>query len=173
MNISRKEGKMSIVTKGGDKGKTSAWTGERLDKDDVRVEAYGTVDELDSHLGEAKHYVGSERMVEIINDVQADLRILMGDLASINKEPALKQEQVDKIANYVYEFEKNVQLNGFVYLGKTAQSAKLDICRTIARRAERRIISLHKIAEINPFVLQYINRLSDLCYIMARELDRE
>ncbi|MDD2650737.1 MAG: cob(I)yrinic acid a,c-diamide adenosyltransferase [Candidatus Cloacimonadales bacterium] len=159
---------MSITTKGGDKGQTSLWTGERLDKDDIRVEAYGTIDELDAHLGEAKHFVKNERILEIIEHVQADLMIIMGDLASINKAVNIQEKHVDIVSNFVYEFEKSVELKGFVFPGNTLQSAKLDVCRTVARRAERRIISLHKISEINPFIIQYINRISDLCFIMAR-----
>ncbi|MBP7563585.1 MAG: cob(I)yrinic acid a,c-diamide adenosyltransferase [Candidatus Cloacimonetes bacterium] len=161
---------MSISTKGGDKGMTSLWSGERVWKDDARVDAYGTLDELDAHLGEAKHYVKIEKIREIIEIVQNELMKVMGELAALSKEYLipLTQADVDRLTNYVHEFESIVQLKGFVIPGNTIQSAKLDVCRTIARRAERRIISLQRQTEVDPLILQYVNRLSDLCFIMAR-----
>lgn len=161
---------MSISTKGGDKGMTSLWSGERVWKDDLRVDAYGTLDELDAHLGEAKHFVKIEKIRDIIEYIQNELMKVMGELASASKEYVipLKEENIIQLTEWVHEFEEIVQLKGFVIPGNTIQSAKLDICRTIARRAERRIISLQKEVEIDPFVLQFVNRLSDLCFIMAR-----
>ncbi len=161
---------MSISTKTGDKGTTSLWSGERVSKDDLRVEAYGTVDELDSHLGESKHYVKIERVKEIIERVQNDLMKVMGELASLSKEYSLplKLEDINWLTDCVHSFEVDVQLKGFVIPGNTIQSAKLDICRTITRRAERRIIELSHESEVNTLVIQYMNRLSDLCFIMAR-----
>ncbi len=161
---------MSISTKGGDKGMTSLWSGERVWKDDTRVDAYGTLDELDAHLGEAKHFVKIDKIKEIIEYIQNELMKVMGELASASKEYVipLKEENINQLTDWVHEFEEVVQLKGFVIPGNTIQSAKLDICRTIARRAERRIISLQKEAEVDPLVLQFVNRLSDLCFIMAR-----
>jgi ATP:cob(I)alamin adenosyltransferase len=161
---------MSISTKGGDKGMTSLWSGERVWKDDTRVDSYGTLDELDAHLGEAKHYVKIEKIRDIIEVVQNTLMKVMGELAALSKEYLipLSQEDVDFLTENVHYFEDLVQLKGFVIPGNTIQSAKLDICRTIARRAERRIISLQREHEIDPLILQYVNRLSDLCFIMAR-----
>lgn len=161
---------MSISTKGGDKGMTSLWSGERVWKDDTRVDAYGTLDELDAHLGEAKHFVKIEKIKEIIEYIQNELMKVMGELASASKEYVipLKEENINQLTDWVHEFEEVVQLKGFVIPGNTIQSAKLDICRTIARRAERRIISLQKETEVDPLVLQFVNRLSDLCFIMAR-----
>lgn len=161
---------MSISTKTGDKGTTSLWSGERVSKDDHRVEAYGTVDELDSHIGEAKHYVKIEKVKEILEKVQNDLMKVMGELAALSKEYLipLKNEDIEWLTGLVYEFEQIVQLKGFVIPGNTIQSAKLDICRTIARRAERRVIALSHDSVVDPLVMQYINRLSDLLYIMAR-----
>lgn len=161
---------MSISTKGGDKGMTSLWSGERVWKDDLRVEAYGTLDEFDAHLGEAKHYVKLEKIKLIIENIQNTLMKVMGELAAISKEfkSPITQDDVDYITDNVYEFESIVQLKGFVIPGNTLQSAKLDICRTIIRRAERSIIRLQRDQTIDPLVLQYVNRLSDLCFIMAR-----
>lgn len=161
---------MSISTGNGDKGQTSLWSGERVDKDDIRVESYGTIDELSSFLGEAKHYVNSNKVKNIINEIQNDLFRVAGELASKGKlfVKSIEKSDVDKLTNYVHYFEDRVQLKGFVITGSTMQSAKLDICRTIARRAERRIISLSKHEKVNDYLKKYINRLSDLLFIMAR-----
>ncbi|WP_320046191.1 cob(I)yrinic acid a,c-diamide adenosyltransferase [uncultured Ilyobacter sp.] len=160
---------MSISTKTGDKGKTSLWSGERIEKSSSRVEAYGTVDELNSFIGEAKHYVKIERVKEIIVEIQDDLFKVGGSLASIGefKYPVTGID-VDRITGYVHEFEKEISFNGFVIPGSTIQSAKLDICTTIARRCERRVVALSKDEEIDGNVKKYLNRLSDLIYIMAR-----
>ncbi|WP_319205022.1 cob(I)yrinic acid a,c-diamide adenosyltransferase [uncultured Ilyobacter sp.] len=164
---------MSISTKKGDKGKTSLWSGERIEKSSNRVEAYGTVDELNSFISEAKHYVKIERVKEIISEIQNDLFKVGGSLASIGafKYP-VTEEDVDRITSYVHEFEREISFNGFVIPGTTIQSAKLDICRTIARRSERRVITLSKAEEIEENVKKYLNRLSDLIYIMARHEEK-
>jgi len=160
---------MSISTKTGDKGKTSLWTGERIEKNHARVEAYGTVDELNSHLAEAKHLVKSAKVKPVIVEIQDDLFRVAGALASIGEFAyPVQQRDVDRITNYVHEFEKEVELTGFVIPGTTPQSAKLDVCRTIARRAERRILTLAETGIVPEPVKKYVNRLSDLIYMLAR-----
>lgn len=162
---------MSISTKTGDKGKTSLWSGERVAKNSARVEAYGTVDELNSNLAEAKHLVKSPRVKDMILEIQDDLFRAAGALASSGEfaYPMLETD-VKRITQYVHDFEAEVELTGFVIPGSTPQSAKLDVCRTIARRAERRIITLDESGteQIPEPVKKYINRLSDLIYMMAR-----
>lgn len=161
---------MSISTKRGDKGETSLWSGERVKKDDLRVEAYGTLDELDSHIGEAKHYVKDTKCRQILEDIQDTLMNVMGELASLQKPfiSPISSDETEKLTNIVLTFENDVQLKGFVVPGNTIQSAKLDVCRTIARRAERRIVSLNNVAEVSANIISYVNRLSDLFFIMAR-----
>ena len=161
---------MSISTKSGDKGKTGLWSGERTWKDDIRVESYGTVDELNSFIGEAKHYVKSKNIFIKLEQIQNDLFRVAGQLASRGKlfvEP-MKDHDTEQLTDWVHGFEKKVDLNGFVIPGSTISSAKLDICRTIARRAERRMITLQKEDEIPAELITYVNRLSDLLYIMGR-----
>lgn len=160
---------MSISTKTGDKGKTSLWTGERIEKIHARVEAYGTVDELNSHLAEAKHLVKSIKVKQVIVEIQDDLFRVAGALASIGEFAyPVHEEDVKRITDYVHEFEKEVELTGFVIPGGTLQSAKLDVCRTIARRAERRILTLAETEKVPEPVKKYVNRLSDLIYMLAR-----
>jgi len=161
---------MSISTKTGDNGETSLWSGERISKDDIRVEAYGTIDELNSSISEANYYLKSHEVKRIINEVQNNLFKVAGELASKSKiyKYPVQEEDVVKITNYVYEFEKRLNLKGFVIPGRTLQSAKLDICRTIARRAERRIIALDKKEPVPEPLKKYVNRLSDLLFVLAR-----
>jgi len=161
---------MSISTGGGDKGETSLWSGERVSKDDLRVEAYGTIDELNSHIGEARHYCKSEDTRELLLKVQKDLFRVAGQLASKGKlftEPVAETD-VQWLTEKVHHYEKIIKLKGFVIPGTTIQSAKLDICRTVTRRAERRIVSLSKVEEVSGELLKYINRLSDFLFILAR-----
>lgn len=162
---------MSISTKSGDKGKTGLWSGERVWKNDERVESYGTIDELNSFLGEAKHFVESKAIFDQIEIIQNDLFRVAGQLASRDKlfvEP-IEEVDVDSLTTWVHHYEDEVVLTGFVIPGSTLSSAKLDICRTIARRAERVIIGLQQKEEIPQVLIQYINRLSDLLFIMARK----
>lgn len=165
---------MSISTKGGDKGMTSLWSGQRIKKSDIRVESYGTVDELDSHIGEAKHFVKISHIHDILEEIQNKLMRIMGELASVEKVfvRPIESSDIDKLTDCVHHFEEKVKLTGFVVPGNTLQSAKLDVCRTIARRAERRIIELNNHTEVNPNIIAFVNRLSDLLYIMAREEER-
>jgi cob(I)alamin adenosyltransferase len=160
---------MSISTKTGDKGKTSLWSGERVKKNHMRVEAYGTIDELNSTISEAKHLVKSEKVKNIIIEIQNDLFRVGGALATVGdyKYP-LVESDINQLTDYVLEFEQEVSFKGFVIPGSTIQSAKLDTCRTIARRAERRILSLEEQEPVPELIKQYLNRLSDLIYILAR-----
>jgi ATP:cob(I)alamin adenosyltransferase len=161
---------MTISTKTGDKGQTSLWSGQRVSKDAPQVEAYGTLDELNAFLGEAKHYLKSKENQEIIEIIQQDLIKLMGELATLGKpfkDPIASQE-IDTLTTLVAKFEETIKIDGFVTPGKTIASAKLDICRTVARRAERRIVTFAGKKEVSAGILEYVNRLSDVLYLMAR-----
>ncbi len=161
---------MSIATKTGDKGKTSLFSGERVSKDDIRVEAYGTIDELNSFLGDAKHYCGTEGFKAIIESIQINLFRLCAELASSHKgfKDPVTDSDVESVASLLYGMEKKVKLTGFVLPGNSPGAAKLDICRSVARRGERRVISLSAEKDINNEIIRYLNRLSDLFFIMAR-----
>lgn len=166
---------MSVATKTGDKGETSLLTGERVRKDDNRVEAYGTLDELNSFLGDAKHYCTAVNFREIIESIQTDLFKICAELASGSGSigDQVTDSDVTNISNLLEKFEKKLELKGFVLPGNCPGSAKLDICRSVARRGERRIISLAQSAEVNRSIIKYVNRLSDLLFIMARFEEKE
>jgi ATP:cob(I)alamin adenosyltransferase len=164
---------MSISTKNGDSGFTGLFSGEQVSKDDLRVEAYGTLDELDAHLGEAKHLIHDVNLRHMLIDVQKDLYRVMAQLANKSKttENPITEADAERLTGMVHDFEQRVGLKGFVIPGATVQSAKLDVCRTVARRAERRIVALSQREEVPAAILQYVNRLSDFFFIIARWIE--
>lgn len=161
---------MGITTKTGDKGITGIFTGERIAKFSPLVEANGTIDELGSFLGEAKHHVDDD-LREILEKVQVDLYSLMADIASKGKYRKAGDEEIKWMEGLIERFEKEVELEGFVIPGSTIGSAKLDVCRTMARRAERKVARLVLEYGTGASALKYLNRLSDLLFIMARYIE--
>ncbi|OHD22186.1 MAG: ATP:cob(I)alamin adenosyltransferase [Spirochaetes bacterium GWB1_59_5] len=161
---------MGIVTKTGDDGLTGLWSGERVRKDDLRVEAYGTIDELDSVLGEAKHWLKRDDCRRIVEEIQKDLYRVAGELATRSGDFALPVTELDeqRLSSYVDRYEAEIPLSGFVIPGSNVQSAKLDIARTVCRRAERRIVALAWDADVPAPLRRYVNRLSDLLFMLAR-----
>lgn len=162
---------MSITTMTGDAGETSLANGERISKDHVRVETYGTVDELNSFLGLAKHFLPDQEK-ELLESIQKDLFRLASELAKGEQFVRLISEvDVDRLTNEIHEYEKKVDLSTFALPGETIPSAYLDVCRTIARRAERLTVKLSREADVRPEVIKYLNRVSDLLYIIARYVE--
>jgi len=162
---------MPITTKTGDKGLTGLFTGERVAKNSQIMEANGTIDELDSFIGEAKHYVPDE-MVEILERVQVQLYDLMAELASKGKYTKVSDDEIHWLEELTKKYEDELQLRAFVLPGSTVASAKLDVCRAIARRAERKVAKLYLEVGIGEKALVYLNRLSDLLFVMARLIEK-
>lgn len=167
-----------IYTRAGDKGKTGLLSGERIDKADPRVEAYGTVDELGTFLGVAKVH-SSTRIAEYINNIQQKLFLINAELAtnpdSLESESPLRSLQrvtasdVDFLEKIADELSEELPLlTNFVIPGGTKASAFLHVCRTVCRRAERRIVYLANSHYVNEELIRYINRLSDLFFVMSR-----
>ncbi|MFW9974753.1 MAG: cob(I)yrinic acid a,c-diamide adenosyltransferase [Candidatus Thorarchaeota archaeon] len=163
-----------IYTGAGDKGQTSLRSGERIDKDDVRVEAYGTIDELNSFLGFAKRH-SSERIRNYIHDIQQLLFFINAELASTDSGSSnenlrkVLQADVEKIEKIADELSEELPLlTNFVIPGGSDAGAVLHICRTICRRAERRVLTLSKVSDIDSNVTKYLNRLSDLLFVFSR-----
>jgi cob(I)alamin adenosyltransferase len=178
-------GFVSIVTKTGDKGETSLMYGRRLSKADPRVDAYGCVDELNAALGLARCVAADNFLSSQILAAQRDLIIVMGELATApsDHERYVKDgfrltttEMVDRITSIVFDLEKDKSLypKDWVVPGQTPVSAALDFARTICRRAERQIAAFSAREEdaLNPEILRYLNRLSDLCWILARYAEK-
>jgi cob(I)alamin adenosyltransferase len=162
--------KAAVYTRTGDKGSTGLYTGERVPKQSMRVEAYGTVDEISSALGLARATVRREDVRETIYKVQQLLMSLMADIASLNlPEPYIKEEHVKMFEETIDKFDNMLQpLSHFIIPGGTPGSAALDIARTTTRRAERCLLRLSETEEVNQQVLICLNRLSDLCFILSR-----
>jgi ATP:cob(I)alamin adenosyltransferase len=161
---------MSITTKTGDGGETSLWTGERVRKDDLRVEAYGSLDELSSFLGLAAHSCRLPETLEALELVQRNLYKACSELASSHRPqgPLLTQADEEKITEAIHAIEAAVPLTGFVLPGSTPGSAALDVARTVCRRAERRMVALASREDLGQSLRLYINRLSDYLFMLAR-----
>ncbi|MGD6845336.1 cob(I)yrinic acid a,c-diamide adenosyltransferase [Bacillus infantis] len=168
---------MRIYTRTGDKGQTSI-IGGRVDKDDVRVEAYGTVDEVNCFVGQAMTELDEGIFKDVLEDlekIQHELFDCGGDLANVSskREMKLGQEAIDYLESRIDEFiEEAPELERFILPGGSKPSASIHIARTVARRAERLIVTLIKTEEKVPEVcLQYMNRLSDYFFALARVIN--
>ena len=176
---------MSIVTKTGDKGETSLMYGHRVSKGDARVDAYGCIDELTAALGLARSVSTDKFISDEILAVQKDLIVLMGELATAqnDRERYVKDgfqlttaAMVDRITAVIVDLEKDESLypKDWVIPGATSVSAALDFARVTCRRAERHIAGLSASdAEFNIEILRYLNRLSDLLWILARYVEKD
>lgn len=161
---------MSIMTRTGDSGDTGLWSGERVGKDDLRVEAYGTVDELSAALGVARHACVQGEVLAAIEDIQRLLFRVAGELASLGKPfkaPIISDDEA-LVAERTAGLEARIPLKGFVIPGMTPGSAALDLARTIARRAERRVVALSRKETVSADLRKLLNRLSDYLYMLAR-----
>ncbi|WP_026894420.1 cob(I)yrinic acid a,c-diamide adenosyltransferase [Clostridiisalibacter paucivorans] len=166
---------MIIYTKTGDKGETSLYDNKRVSKDSARVESYGTIDELNSAIGLAKNFIEDKEVYDFLNSVQRKLFDVAAQLAT-EDETKLKvkivEEDVEKLEKYIDKLlEKFKKPDHFIIPGCGKASGFLHLARTICRRAERRIITLSKIARIDPMVIKYVNRLSDVLYTVARYVE--
>lgn len=163
---------MNIYTKTGDKGSTSLFDNVRVSKDDIRVESYGTVDELGAFLGLAKNYVEDEEMYERITNIQHRLFTVATNLATEDKNKVahkIVEDDIKTLEDIIdYYMGKAGNPTGFIVNGSNIKSAYLHVARTICRRAERKIVTLTGVADVDPLVVKYVNRLSDAIYAMAR-----
>ncbi len=163
---------MSVYTKTGDKGLTSLYTGERVEKNCLRVQVYGAIDEADSALGLARAFVELEDVREKIFELQKLLPRLMADFASLNKEPLITFDDVKTLEAEMDVLEGSLPpLREFLIPGKTKGGAFLDLARTITRRAERLACELDKSEEVHESDKIFLNRLSDYCFLLMRKED--
>lgn len=162
-----------IYTKGGDKGKTSLGDGKRIFKDHIRIEAIGEVDEANAFVGWASQYSDGE-VKELLQKIQNNLFDLGADLCikdteTTNNKLKVTPEQVFFLESTIDHYNKSLpSLTSFVLPGGTNFATSLHLARTVVRRAERRVISLSHKEEINPEIVKYLNRLSDLLFVLAR-----
>lgn len=166
---------MKIYTRTGDKGRTGIHGGQRVDKDDIRIEANGCLDELNSMLGVIRAFLPNDHeWQELLFKIQSDMMIVMSHVATPSdirdKNPNIISDDLvtfceDKIDEMTVQVGESKY---FILPGGNIISSHLQLARTICRRAERRLCTLNKSDEVTPIILQFINRLSDLLFIMAR-----
>jgi cob(I)alamin adenosyltransferase len=167
---------MKIYTRSGDKGTTSLVGGKRVSKSNMRIEAYGTVDELISHIGLLRDQVSSSENRQILLNIQDRLMICAAILASDCddckvKIPELKQSDIQELEDAIDRMDKELpKLTSFVLPGGHTISSFAQITRTVCRRAERRIVEVSSKHFVPDNVLQYINRLSDYLFVFSRKI---
>ncbi|SDE69287.1 cob(I)yrinic acid a,c-diamide adenosyltransferase [Sporomusa acidovorans] len=169
---------MKVYTKTGDEGKTSLLSKERIFKDSVRVHAYGTVDEANAAMGLAKSLTNRQWAIDIIHPIQQELILLNADLATAevteNSTYRITHTHVERLEKIIDQLEeRRIPQHYFVTPGGTQASAALDLARTIVRRAERYIVRLKRTETVNTPVALYVNRLSDLLFVLARCVEQE
>lgn len=164
-----------VYTRKGDDGTTGLGGGQRVPKDSLRVQAYGTVDELNSAIGVAVAHGLAERLEEVLAEIQNELFHLGSDLCFYEEDklkykvPQIEQRHVDSLEQLIDEMTDVVgPLENFILPGGTVGAANLHLARTICRRAERDCLSLSRKERIGPYTLPYLNRLSDALFVMAR-----
>lgn len=161
-----------IYTKTGDHGNTGLGDGSRVEKDHIRVEAFGTVDELNAAIGLLLSDEIPEDIAEILTQVQHDLFDLGGELC-IPGHALLKDERVEALERSLDFLNAELPaLEEFILPGGTRSSAICHLTRTICRRAERRIVTLARKEQIGAVPIRYLNRLSDLLFVIARFLNK-
>ncbi|MDO8536524.1 MAG: cob(I)yrinic acid a,c-diamide adenosyltransferase [Candidatus Omnitrophota bacterium] len=172
---------MSIVTKKGDGGKTSLYCGKTVGKDDPRIEMCGAIDEVSSFLGVAKNSIKDRSAKRTIHSIQKDLIVLGAEVATSTAGADKIKKRIDK--NLICVLEKEIEgiecklmirMNSFCIPGNGAASSALDVARAVTRRAERRGVTLFKNGKLdNPNIIAYLNRLSDLLYLLARASEKK
>jgi len=168
---------VKIYTKTGDDGTTGLVGGSRVKKFDARLEAYGTIDELNAAIGLLRSYPLSAEITELFIQIQNKLFNIGSRLASDEKGAAytaslvITKENIKILEDAIDKFEENLPaLSYFILPGGDLQSAQCHVVRTICRRAERRILEFAETNEVEPEIIQFVNRLSDFMFVLARKL---
>ncbi len=167
---------MKIYTKTGDKGDTGLFGGDRVSKSSERIEAYGTLDELNSFTGMAVAEAKDKEVKKLLEKIQNELFTVGSDLATPDIEKNKKLNIVRVPEKFCTDAEKAIDyfeeklepLKNFILPGGSKSSALLHVCRSVCRRAERRVVKLKKSEKIGENIIIYLNRLADLFFVLAR-----
>ena len=167
-----------IYTKTGDQGETALFGGRRLPKSRLRVDAYGTVDELNAFAGWLRDSVGDDHVRDILSLVQHRLFTVGAHLASDPEKhpptPDLLPADIELLEREMDAMDKRLPvLRNFILPGGHPTVSVCHVCRTVCRRAERLVVALHATEPVDPLVLQYLNRLSDYFFVLARHLGHD
>ncbi len=172
--------KSKLYTRAGDSGQTALFGGMRVSKAHPRVEAYGAVDELNSALGVAVSFISQRRLATTLQGVQNELFNIGSELASESGKRAQAgrlfldpEAKIAALERLIDEFDaKSPPLRTFILPSGSRPGALLHLCRTVCRRAERAVVGLSHEEPVNPQLLRYLNRLSDLLFVLARYVNR-
>jgi cob(I)alamin adenosyltransferase len=164
-----------IYTKTGDTGETGLFGGRRLPKSHLRIDAYGTVDELNSYVGMLRDVIENESFRKILKEVQDRLFTIGANLAMDPAKkldpPDINPSDIQLLENQIDEMEKGLPpLKNFILPGGHTTVSFCHIARTVSRRAERLVVGLHLTEPVEPLVIQYLNRLSDYLFMLGRRL---
>ena len=171
---------MKIYTGFGDKGKTRLYGGDIVDKDHLRVKAYGAMDELNSVIGLLITYIEQEELVKTLQKIQCKIFELSAELAAAAdkqsklKVPTVKDENIKELENKIDMIDSKLEpLKNFILPGGSRSAAVCHLVRTVCRRAERDIITLNSVEVVDERIIIYVNRLSDYFFVLARLLNKE
>ena len=164
---------MKVYTKTGDKGTTSLVNGTRVGKDDVRLEAYGTLDELSAFI--AVLMDSTDKYQEIFKKIQerllvAECLLATDENSELKKQlPQMSDDDVEGVEMFIDEMNATLKpLNSLIIPGGNLIASRCHVCRTVCRRAERTVVRMSREHEVNPVIMRYLNRLSDMFFVMAR-----
>ncbi len=167
-----------IYTRKGDSGETRLFTGERVSKDEARLEALGCIDELVAFLGLARSEIEDYDIGSRLTAIQSELYLILSDIASAAQDKPsttkLPDDAIDIIESLIDAYDAKLPpLRDFIMPGESRASSLLHVARTVCRRAERRVVVIARNFPLNPRVPAYLNRLSDLFFVMARLVDHK
>ncbi len=170
---------MKIYTKTGDSGKTGLFGGSRVSKSHVRIEAYGTIDELNSHLGLLRDQEVNQSRVELIVQIQENLftigsRLATEDPSQLTKIPTLPEDGVSQLEEAIDRMDESLApMKNFILPGGHPSVSAGHIARCVCRRAERRVVTLSEVTEVEENIIHYLNRLSDYLFVLCRKMGSE
>ena len=169
---------MKIYTKSGDKGETSLLSGNRVSKNHARIEAYGSVDELSSFIGYLRAYDIDENSKIVLFKIQKVL-FSMGSLLALDENKYklnldnIKISDIEFLENEIDAMNENLpKLTEFIIPGGSKTAGLSHVCRTVCRRCERLVVGLEKTEDVDNNIIQYLNRLSDYFFVLARKFDK-
>jgi cob(I)alamin adenosyltransferase len=167
-----------IYTRKGDGGQTRLFTGEKVAKDEARLEALGCIDELVAFLGLARSEIEHPEIRSRLIAIQSELYLVLGDIAAVGEgrpvATKLPEDAIDILESLIDAYDSALPpLRDFVMPGENRTSSTLHVARTVCRRAERRVVSVARTFPLGERIPAYLNRLSDLIFVMARLMDHE
>ena len=167
---------MKIYTKSGDKGKTSLFSGKRVEKYNLSIQAYGTIDELNSWIGLIKDVLPQSTDLDFV-EIQETLFTLGsylatgGDEKMIDKLPVLSDSPISSLEEAIDEFQSDLpEMKNFILPGGHVNSSYCHVARCVCRRAERLVVELSESIHIDPIIVMYLNRLSDFLFVLSRKV---